>query len=128
MSDRTFTPSPMGNRRMKPGDIFLGQFPFGDAPGMKLRLVLVLSRVTGAFAEVLVAYISSVFPSDQLATDLLIDPEAAADRDTNLKMPSVLRLHKLATVHRSSLVRFLGRLSPSRFAAAQVSLREWLAL
>jgi hypothetical protein len=28
---------------MKPGELYLGQFPFGDTPGMKLRPVLVLS-------------------------------------------------------------------------------------
>jgi len=41
---------------MKPGEICLGAFPFGDAPGMKVRPVLVLSSVTGPSAEVLVAY------------------------------------------------------------------------
>lgn len=113
---------------MKPGDIFLGQFPFGDAPGTKLRPVLILSAVTGSAAEVLVAYISSVIPSDHLATDMLLDPTADGDQDTNLKMRSVVRLHKLATIHRSSLVRFLGRMSPARLVTAQANLREWLAL
>lgn len=113
---------------MKPGDIFLGQFPFGDAPGMKLRPVVVLSPVVGAVAEVLVAYISSVIPSDHLPTDMLLDPAIDADRDTNLKMRSVVRLRKLATIHRSSSVRFLGRMSPTRFDAAKGILREWLAL
>jgi hypothetical protein len=28
---------------MKPGEIYLANFPFGDAPGMKLRPVLVLT-------------------------------------------------------------------------------------
>jgi hypothetical protein len=51
----------MGNLLMKPSDLYLGKFPFGDT-----------------------------------------------DRDTNLKVRSVVRLHKLATIHRSSLVRFLG--------------------
>ena len=71
----------MGNLLMKPSDLYLGKFPFGDA-----------------------------------------------DRDTNLKVRSVVRLHKLATIHRSSLVRFLGRMSPARFAEAQATLRLWLQL
>ena len=44
---------------MTPGDIFLGQFPFGDVAGMKLRPVLLVSDVVGPASEVLVAYISS---------------------------------------------------------------------
>jgi len=118
----------MGNLLMKPSDLYLGKFPFGDAPGMKLRPVLLLSNGTGLLGEVLVAYISSVIPPDHLETDMLLDPEVDADRDTNLKVRSVVRLHKLATIHRSSLVRFLGRMSPARFAEAQATLRLWLQL
>ena len=57
---------------MKPSDLYLGKFPFGDA-----------------------------------------------DRDTNLKVRSVVRLHKLATIHWSSLVRLDGarRLHPRRAQA-----------
>ena len=47
---------------MRPGEIYLASFPFGDAPGMKLRPVLLLTAPLGPTAEVLVAYISSVVP------------------------------------------------------------------
>jgi hypothetical protein len=70
---------------MKPGEICLGAFPFGDAPGMKVRPVFVLSPVTGPAAEVLVAYISSVIPDQLLATDVMLDPLTDPDRETNLK-------------------------------------------
>lgn len=40
---------------MKPGEIYLGRFPFGDIAGMKLRPVLVLSPSVGVAREVLVA-------------------------------------------------------------------------
>lgn len=113
---------------MKPGEIYLGQFPFGDVAGMKLRPVLVLSGVTGPAEEVLVAYVSSVIPASQLATDLLLDPGSGDDRDTRLKTVSVVRLHKLATIHRTSLSRFLGVLSPQKHAAALDRLRDWLRL
>jgi mRNA interferase MazF len=113
---------------MKPGEIFLGSFPFGDAPGMKLRPVLILSPVTGPAAEVLVAYISSVIPEHFLQTDIELDPLSDIDRQTGLKTRSVLRLHKLATIHRTSLPRLLGRLSAGRFADARALLRTWLTL
>lgn len=113
---------------MQPGEIFLGSFPFGDAPGMKLRPVLILSPVTGSAGEVLVAYISSVIPERPLQTDITIDPRMEIDGETGLKTRSVLRLHKLATLHRTSLPRLLGRLSAARFADARAALRTWLNL
>jgi len=45
---------------MRPGEIYLAQFPFGDVPGMKLRPVLLLTGPLGSIPEVLVAYISSL--------------------------------------------------------------------
>ena len=42
---------------MRPGEIYLAQFPFGDVPGMKLRPVLLLTGPIGAIPEILVAYI-----------------------------------------------------------------------
>jgi len=59
---------------MRPGEIYLAQFPFGDVPGMKLRPVLLLTGPLGAIPEVLVAYISSVILAQYLPTDLLLDP------------------------------------------------------
>ena len=57
---------------MSPGEVYLGQFPFGDVAGMKLRPVLLLTGRVGPVPEVLVAYIPSVTPSDMLASDLEI--------------------------------------------------------
>ena len=113
---------------MKPGEIYLGRFPFGDFAGMKLRPVLVLSEVVGEPAEVLVAYVSSVLPATTLPTDIIVDPKLPRDYSTNLKTLSVLRLHKLATIHKASLVRHLGNLSPETYALAQTRLRDWLRL
>lgn len=92
------------------GEIYLAKFPFGDAPGMKLRPVLLLTGPLGPVPEVLVAYISSVIPSQPLPSDMVLDPALPRFRSTNLKISSALRLHKLATIHCSSLVRYLGHL------------------
>ena len=59
---------------MRPGEIYLARFPFGDAPGMKLRPVLLLTGSIGSVPEVLVAYISSVLPARPLPSDLILDP------------------------------------------------------
>lgn len=60
---------------MRPGEIYLAQFPFGDVPGMKLRPVLLLTGALGSVPEILVAYISSVVPVQTLPSDLILDPD-----------------------------------------------------
>src|ERR1700704_4541947 len=87
---------------MRLSEIYLAQFPFGDVPGMKVRPVLLLTGALGSVPEVLVAYISSVTLSQLLPSDLVLDPTKAEFRSTHLKTTSVLRLHKLATIHCSA--------------------------
>lgn len=100
----------MERRLIRSNEIYLARFPFGDKAGMKLRPVLVLTEPIGPFPEVLVAYISSVVPHALLPTDLLLDPATSEHQKTNLKTKSVVRLHKLATIHVSSIARRLGTL------------------
>jgi hypothetical protein len=76
---------------MRPGEIYLARFPFGDVPGMKLRPVLLVTGTVGPVPEVLVAYISSVLPAQPLPSDLILDPTQPAFQRTNLKVPSALR-------------------------------------
>jgi hypothetical protein len=49
-----------------------------------------------------------VIPTHPLPSDLLLDPTTPGYASTNLKTQSALRLHKLATIHCSSLARYLG--------------------
>jgi mRNA interferase MazF len=111
---------------MRPGDICLAQLPFGDVPGMKLRPVLLLTGPIGAIPEVLVAYISSVVPIQLLPSDLLLDPGKPEFRSTHLKTASALRLHKLATIHASSLARYLGAIDMAASALVATTLRALL--
>jgi len=113
---------------MAPGEIHLANFPFGGSPGMKLRPVLLLTGPIGTVPEVLVAYISSVIPVLPLPSDLTLDPSQAEYRSTNLKTTSVLRLHKLATIHGRSMMRRLGALSPSARVVVDEKLKLLLKL
>ena len=113
---------------MSPGEVFLGQFPFGDVAGMKLRPALLLTGKVGSVPEVLVAYISSVKPSHILASDLELDPSKPEFKSTNLKVISTLRLHKLATIHASSLVSRLGFLDTATYAVVHARLKVLLSL
>jgi mRNA interferase MazF len=113
---------------MRSGEIYLARFPFGDVPGMKLRPVLLLTGSLGSVPEVLVAYISSVVPAQPLPSDFIIDPAKPEFQSTHLKVPSVLRLHKLATIHCSSLARHLGALEPAQHTEVAIKLKQLLEL
>lgn len=113
---------------MRPAEIHLAQFPFGDVPGMKLRPVLLLTGPVGAVPEVLVAYISSIVPNQALPSDVVMDPARPEFRATRLKAISVLRLHKLATIHSSSLVRYLGMVEAPAWNTVTGKLRDLLRL
>jgi hypothetical protein len=113
---------------IQPDQLYLANFPFGDAPGMKLRQVLALTGPLGAVPEVLVAYISSVAPTQLLSSDIILDPSLPDHSPTKLKSKSVLRLHKLATIHQTSIVRQLGTLSPMVAAQVDQVLRDLLKI
>ena len=113
---------------MRPGEIYLAQFPFGDVPGMKIRPVLLLTDPVGSVPEVLVAYISSVIPTQLLPSDVLLDPSKPDFRSTHLKITSALRLHKLATIHCTSLARHLGTIEASTQSTVAAKLKNLLKL
>lgn len=113
---------------MGPDEIYLASFPFGDVAGMKLRPVLLLSGPIGSVPEVLAAYISSVMPPAVLKSDIVLDPARGEHTETNLKTISVLRLHKLATIHCGNVVRKLGTLTPTTCKEVDEKLRTLLRL
>ena len=113
---------------MNPGEVHLARFPMAGRGGMKLRPVLLLTGPVGPVPEVLAAYISSVIPPALLPSDILLDPGQPDYAGTNLAQVSVLRLHKLPTIHQRDAVRRLGLLSPAALQQVETRLRALLNL
>lgn len=78
--------------------------------------------------EVLVAYISSVVPAPLLPSDLVLDPSQPTAQGTHVKVRSVLRLHKLAMIHTTSVQRSLGKLAAVTDSEVTVKLKALLKL
>jgi hypothetical protein len=95
---------------------------------MKLRPVLLLTGPVGLGTDVIAAYISSVIPGSLLASDILLNPIQPEYRSTGLKTVSVLRLHKLATIHTTSIQRYLGKISITTQRKVNTILRQILSL
>ena len=85
------------------------RFRTGDSATTKLRPVLILAGPVGSAADMLVAYISPVMPTDPLSTDLVIDPTEAEHQNTNLKTTSVLRLQQAGNDTFEECVTLLGQ-------------------
>jgi mRNA interferase MazF len=74
--------------------------------------VLVLVAVPGPHDDYLAVFISSQLRTAVVGVDVVIDRQHSAFRGSGLKVPSVLRIGKLATISGALILGPLGRLDP----------------
>lgn len=98
------------------GDVVLARFPFTDQRGTKLRPVLVLAEVPGAYRDFIVLFISSQLGQAAPSLDVILDPSHPAFAGSGLKVASVFRTAKLASVSDALLAGTLGRLDDAVLA------------
>jgi len=102
------------------GDLILVQFPFTDLSAQKLRPALIVGRVTGD--DVIVAFILSRISRSDPRAEHVLDPTENEFRATGLKGRSLVRLNKVATLHRALVRRRLGRIGPATQRAVTLAL------
>ena len=71
---------------------------------------------------------TSAIPATLLPTDILIDPSQPQHSGTGLKQVTLLRLHKLATIHDQDVVRHLGQVSTTTWSDVEAKLKLLLNL
>lgn len=113
---------------MKRGTVVLTPFPFTDLTGTKVRPAVVISPSDRPGEDVILAFISSVTPPTLLPTDLLIATSHPDFPASGLKVASVVKCDKLATVQRRIIFGELGALSPGLLAELNARLRVALGL
>jgi mRNA interferase MazF len=96
------------------GDVLLVALAYSSGMGVKKRPVVVLRDVGDA--DILVAPITSQ------ASRVRYDVTLADWGQEGLKLPSVVRTEKLATVEKAAVIRGLGRLSLQDWSAVEVNL------
>jgi mRNA interferase MazF len=87
------------------GKIVVIPFPFTDLSAYKRRPSLILHETK---YDVVVAYISSIIPSEPTLTDVLVPQDRTSFARTGLVTGSVIMLDKLATIEKSLIIRILG--------------------
>jgi len=92
----------------KRGDIILVPFPFTDLSSAKQRPALVVSsdKLNATSDDELVAAISSQIPAKLTAEEFMMSPGDLAA--CGLPKPSVVRVAKLAALHRQIVIKRIG--------------------
>ncbi len=111
---------------MKPGDIVLIRFPQTDLQTGKLRPALVVASAPGRHADLLLSLISSRTYQAVPQFDEIIDPSDSDYAVTGLKVRSVVRLARLASVEASVINARLGTISSKRLRQIKKRLADWL--
>jgi len=106
---------------MGKGHLVLVPFPFTDLSGQKVRPALVLYVSRGE--DCIVAFISSV-QKKKNTFDMPIEATPA----NGLKVDSVIKLDKLATVQKKIVIGELGMAEKSVLVAANTTLRKLFKL
>ncbi len=111
------------------GQIALVPFPFTNLGGSKLRPVLLLCKASRHYDDWLVCMISSQLNQAEPELDEIMLPEHPEHSDfpaSGLKLPSVLRLSRLAVLDGRLLIGALGTLSGARLHAIRQRLGQWI--
>ena len=108
--------------------IILVPFPFDNFSGSKARPALCLCEPVGKHNHILIAFISSQIPDDVLKSDLLIRKDSPEFQRSGLKVPSVIRLHHIASLGERFILRELGSLSQKGMRTVSEKLIDLLSL
>jgi mRNA interferase MazF len=120
----------MAQSLVKRGSVVLIRYPFTDLTGAKVRPALVLTpdHLLPRLEDVLCLFISSAMPDDLLPTDFVLEPGHPSFPISGLKRRSVLRMHKLALLHKVLVLRVLGQGDRSLISEVDQRLRLALGL
>ncbi len=111
---------------MKPGDIVLIRFPQADLQTGKLRPALVVAIAPNQFQEVLLAYITSRTYQAISGFDDVISLSDIDYPHSGLKVSSLIRPGRLATVEASLINARLGRIGADRLQRIRMRISDWL--
>ena len=120
----------MAQSIVKRGSVVLIRYPFTNLTRAKVRPALVVTpdHLLPRLEDVLCLFISSAMPDDLLPTDFVLEPGHPSFPTTGLKRRSVLRMHKLALLHKVLVLRVLGEGEQSLMSEVDQRLRLALGL
>jgi mRNA interferase MazF len=110
-----------------PGEIVIAAFPFAALSGTKRRPCLVLAA-GDSIGDFLVAFITSNVGLSHLPSATGVLPTHPGWRATGLKVPSVVRADKLATLNDTVIAGAIGTLPQDLLEEVRRKLKQLLGI
>lgn len=110
----------------QPGQIALVPFPHTDMSAADLRPVVLLRKASPRYDDWLVCMVSSKLEQAESGLDELLLPDQSDFVQTGLKVPSVLRLSRLAVIDGRLLAGSIGSLHRARLQTIRRRLGHWI--
>lgn len=111
----------------KAGDVVLVPFPFTDLSGNKVRPALILA-VQKESSDLTVCFISSVLDKKLRKFDVLVGEQDIGFKKTGLKLKSVIKVSKIATLDKIVVLGKIGELDNKNFDRVKGILKTYFAL
>ncbi len=92
---------------MNIGDIIIVSFPFANLISYKARPAVVIAETPDEYKDVLVSLITSVIPQQLNSLQIKL----TSDRTNNLKVDSVIKVYRIATIENNKIIAVIGKLN-----------------
>ncbi|MBI3459108.1 type II toxin-antitoxin system PemK/MazF family toxin [Candidatus Azambacteria bacterium] len=110
----------------KIGDIVLTPFPFTDLSGNKVRPALVLGTQKGD--DLTVCFISSVSQNKVHVFDIVVDLADKNFSKTGLKLKSIIKTTKMATLDQVVVLGLIGQLDTKNMSRVKKVLKMYFEI
>lgn len=107
----------------KQGDIVLVPFPFTDLSGQKVRPALILSKKESG-DDITLCFISSVQSRKVLSNEVVIKEDSKNFENTGLKVSSIIKVTKIATLEKKVILGKLGHLEIENVSKIKTILKN----
>jgi len=111
----------------KQGDIILVPFPFTDLSGEKVRPALIVSNIEKG-DDITLCFISSIIPGKILDSEVIIKKDGENFKDTGLKINSIIKVTKIATLEKKVILGKLGSLDFVNLLKVKIIIKKYFGL
>lgn len=110
----------------RPGQVVVLRFPQTDLSPGKLRPALLIAPLPGPYEDWLACMVSTKLHQAVSGFDELIDHTSTDFVLSGLKVPSLIRVTRLAVVSREVLAGSLGEIASERLQRIRKNLSSWI--
>ncbi|MGD9971744.1 MAG: type II toxin-antitoxin system PemK/MazF family toxin [Desulfatirhabdiaceae bacterium] len=108
------------------GQIVLFRFPHTDQKSSNLRPALVIQKLPGRYDDWLISMISSQLNQEIPGFDEIISTDEPDFKNSGLKLPSLIRIGRLAIINADILLGTIGHIDHGRLKRIRQKLSKWI--